>query len=137
MNRRRQWSFLILASFCCAGAAFAQREPAGEGLPIQPAGSFLLDATTNLPEVGALPTAFRRSPDHGGPDGEGRYLLIIFSGFGVHFSADTNRAQQSIGVIDLNAKPEPMVIQNVYFPTPQSANVGLAFSESPKPDGSF
>src|SRR5207245_5903251 len=50
---------------------------------------------------------------------------------------ETNRAQQSIAVIDLNATPEPLVIQNIYFPTPQSANVGLAFSPSANAGGAF
>ena len=40
-------------------------------------------------------------------------------------------------MIDLNASPAPAVIQNVYFPTPQSANVGLAFTHTPAADGSF
>src|SRR4029077_17689424 len=52
-------------------------------------------------------------------------------------SADTNEAQQSIAVIDLNAAPEALVIQNIYFPSPQSANVGLAFSPAAGADGSF
>jgi len=55
----------------------------------------------------------------------------------VQFSDDTNKAQQSIAVIDLNASPEPAVIQNVYFPTPQSANVGLAFAPAAPADGTF
>jgi YVTN family beta-propeller protein len=40
-------------------------------------------------------------------------------------------------VIDLNASPEPVVIQNVYFPTPQSANVGVAFAPAANKDGSY
>ncbi len=81
--------------------------------------------------------AMLRSPDTLGHGGRGRYLLVVNSGYGVQFSADTNEAQQSIAVIDLNATPEPMVIQNVYFPTPQSANVGLAFSPTTEADGKF
>src|SRR5262249_3000507 len=111
--------------------------PASEGRRITPAGSFVLDAITRLPAVGALPVDFVRSPDRTGPDGKGRYLIAVNSGFGVQFSAGTNRAQQSLGVIDLNAKPAPAVIQNVYFPTPQSANVGVVFSPRPNTDGSF
>ncbi len=84
-----------------------------------------------------MPMAMLRSPDALGHDGKGRYLLVMNSGYGVQFSAETNKAQQSIAVIDLNALPEPLVVQNVYFPTPQSANVGLAFSPAPRRDGTF
>ena len=79
----------------------------------------------------------QRSADTLGHGGKGRYLLVVNSGFGVQFSEDTNKAQQSIAVIDLNASPEPAVIQNVYFPTPQSANVGLAFAQAASADGIF
>src|SRR5207302_255606 len=75
--------------------------------------------------------------DHVAEPGQGRYLLVVNSGFGVQFSDDTNRAQQSIAVIDLNATPEPRVTQNVYFPTPQSANVGLAFAPVASAERSF
>src|SRR4030081_8261 len=100
-----------------------------------PAGTMLIDATTHLPAVGAMPMAMLRSPDSLGHGGKGRYLLVVNSGYGVQFSADTNQAQQSIAVIDLNASPGPAVIQNVYFPTPQSANVGLAFSPAARAGG--
>jgi YVTN family beta-propeller protein len=96
-----------------------------------------MDLATHLPAVGAMPMTMLRSPDALGHGGKGRYLLVVFSGFGVQFSEDTNRAQQSIAVIDLSASPEPMVIQSVYFPTPQSANVGLAFSPTAREDGNF
>ncbi len=96
-----------------------------------------MDAATHLPAVGAMPMAMLRSPDKLGRDGKGRYLLVVNSGYGVQFSADTNEAQQSIAVIDLNAGPEPLVIQDVYFPSPQSANVGLVFSPALRADGSF
>ena len=115
----------------------AQREPAGEGRPITPAGTLVMDAATHLPAVGAMPMNMLRSPDQLGRGGKGRYLLVVNSGFGVQFSAETNRAQQSIAVMDLNASPEPLVIQNVYFPTPQSANVGIAFAPAPAADGTF
>ncbi len=81
--------------------------------------------------------AMLRSPDTLGRHGKGRYLLVMNSGYGVQFSEETNEAQQSIAVIDLNATPEPVVIQNVYFPTPQSANVGLAFSPVAGANGTF
>ena len=117
----------LTAMFFCWNAR-CQQEPAGEGRLITPAGALVTDATTQLPAVGAMPMTMLRSPDTLGRNGKGRYLLVVNSGFGVQFSAETNKAQQSIAVIDLNANPKPAVIQNVYFPTPQSANVGLAFS---------
>jgi YVTN family beta-propeller protein len=126
----------ILCLLICT-VGWTQQEPAGEGRVITPAGSFVLDAATHLPEVGALPTVFLRSPDSTGRDGRGRYLLVMFSGYGVAFSEDTNKAQQSVGVIDLNASPEPVVVQNVYFPSPQSANVGIAFSPSARAGGIY
>jgi YVTN family beta-propeller protein len=112
-------------------------QPASEGRNITPAGELIRDTTTNQTAVGALPVDFVRSPDNFGADGQGRYLLAINSGFGVQFSADTNRAEQSIAVIDLNGKPAPQVIQNVYFPTPQSVNCGVRFHSLPDADGSF
>ncbi len=128
---------LLLISLCCCTIARCQQEPAGEGRPITPAGKLVIDAATPLPAVGAMPMTMLRSPDALGHGGKGRYLLVVNSGYGVQFSEDTNKAQQSIAVIDLNATPEPMVIQNVYFPTPQSANVGLAFSPAAGADGYF
>jgi YVTN family beta-propeller protein len=128
-----------LLSIClvfCAGA-WGQQEPASEGRPITPAGTLVIDAATHLPAVGAMPMTMLRSPDALGLGGKGRYLLVVNSGYGVQFSEDTNRAQQSIAVVDLNAAPEPSVIQNVYFPTPQSANVGLAFLPTAGADGTF
>jgi YVTN family beta-propeller protein len=125
----------LIALFYCTGAE-CQQEPAGEGRPITPAGTLVIDRMTHLPAVGAMPMAMLRSPDALGHGGQGRYLLVVNSGFGVQFSEDTNRAQQSIAVIDLNATPEPLAIQNVYFPSPQSANVGLAFSPAGA-DGNF
>jgi YVTN family beta-propeller protein len=135
-SRAKSGVFLLICLVFCAGA-WCQQEPASEGRPITPAGTLVLDAATQLPAVGAMPMAMLRSPDALGHGGKGRYLLVVNSGFGVQFSEDTNRAQQSIAVIDLNASPEPLVIQNVYFPTPQSANVGLAFSPTAGADGTF
>src|SRR6266481_300915 len=126
---------MICLGFC--GGAWCQEEPAGEGRPITPAGTLLIDATTHLPAGGAMPLAMLRRPESLGRGGKGRYLLVVNSGFGVQFSEDTNRAQKSIAVIDLNVTPEPLVIQNVYFPTPQSANVGLAFSAAANAHGTF
>ena len=98
------------------------------------AGTLVVDAATGKPAVGSLPVDFVRSPDHDGPDGAGRYLVAVNSGYGLQFSARTNRGQQSLAVLDLNAKPAPAVIQNVYFPSPQSACVGAVFSPV-GPDG--
>jgi YVTN family beta-propeller protein len=115
----------------------AEDEPAAEGRRITPAGSLVIDATTRQPAVGALPVDFVRSPDHTGRDGGGRYLIAVNSGFGLQFNAAGNRSQQSLSVIDLNARPAPAVIQNVYFPSPQSVNVGLVFSPEAEADGSY
>src|SRR6266852_5920905 len=128
--------FLVICLGFC-GIARSQQEPAGEGRPIPPAGALVVDATTHHPAVGAMPMNMLRSPDTLGRGGKGRYLLVVNSGYGVQFSEDTNEAQQSIAVIDLNATPEPVVIQHVYFPTPQSANVGLAFSPVAGANGTF
>src|SRR6266568_1422980 len=126
---------MICFGFCAR--AWCEQEPAGEGRPITPAGTLVIDVSTHWPAVGAMPMAMLRSPDTLGHRGKGRYLLVVNSGYGVQFSEDTNEAQQSIAVIDLNATPEPVVIQNVYFPTPQSANVGLGFSPTANADGIF
>ncbi|PYS99929.1 MAG: hypothetical protein DMF65_09180 [Acidobacteria bacterium] len=112
-------------------------QPASEGRPVTPAGSLVLDLTTRQPAVGALPVAFVRSPDKMGPDGRGRYLVAVNSGYGLQFNAASNRAQQSLAVIDLNTNPAPAVIENIYFPVPQSVNVGAAFSPRAAEDGSF
>jgi YVTN family beta-propeller protein len=111
--------------------------PASEGRPVTPAGSLVQDLTTGRPAVGSLPVGFARSPDRAGPEGRGRYLVVVNSGYGVQFNSNTNRAQQSLAVLDLNAKPAPAVVQNVYFPAPQSANVGAVFSPRAERDGSF
>ncbi len=137
MKSRATTSGFLVICFVFCGAAWGQQEPAGEGRPITPAGALVIDASTHLPAVGAMPMAILRSPDTFGHAGKGRYLLVVNSGYGVQFSAATNEAQQSIAVIDLNATPEPVVIQNVYFPTPQSANAGLAFSPTAGADGIF
>ncbi|HZN05466.1 MAG TPA: hypothetical protein VFB65_01725 [Pyrinomonadaceae bacterium] len=112
-----------------------QGEPASQGKPITPAGTLVQDTTTRQAAVGAMPVDFVRSPDKLGPGGAGRFLVAVNSGYGVQFNSSTNRGQQSLAVIDLNAKPAA-VIQNVYFPTPQSVNVGVVFSPKAEPDGS-
>ncbi|PWT96081.1 MAG: hypothetical protein C5B55_00460 [Blastocatellia bacterium] len=100
------------------------------------AGTLVIDANTKEPAVGALPVEFVRSPDREGPDGLGRYLISVNSGYGIQFNSAANVGQQSLAVIDLN-NPTPQVIQNVYFPSPQSVNVGVVFSPQPNPDGSY
>lgn len=112
-------------------------QPASEGRTITPAGSLLLDVNTRQPAVGALPVGFVRSPDTQGTDKLGRYLIAINSGYGIQFNAGSNRAQQSLSVIDLNARPVPAVVQDIYFPTPQSANVGAVFAPQAEADGSY
>jgi Phosphoesterase family/Lactonase, 7-bladed beta-propeller len=112
-------------------------QPASEGRSITPAGELLIDATTRQPAVGALTVDFVRSPDAGGPGGGGRYLVAVNSGYGVQFNASTNRAQQSLAVVDLNAHPAPVVVQNICFPTPQSANVGVVFAPRAETDGTY
>src|SRR5882724_9079754 len=112
-------------------------QPASEGLPITPAGELVTDLTKRAPAVGALTCDFVKSPDTAGAGGRNRYLVAVNSGFGIQFSSATNRAQQSLAVIDLDAKPVPAVVQNVYFPSPQSVNVGVAFSPIANDDGSF
>lgn len=119
-----------------AGAGVIANEPASEGRPITPAGELIMDAATHEPAVGALPVAFVRSPDTSGPEGGGRYLIAVNSGFGVQFSAATNCAQQSLTVIDLASTP-PVAVQTVYFPSPQSANVGAVFGPRPAADGAW
>jgi YVTN family beta-propeller protein len=136
-------SALVLAMFLSVGFLKseadiqAKNQPASEGRNITPAGSLVVDLTTRQPAVGALPVDFVRSPDQTGADKLGRYLIAVNSGFGIQFNAATNRAQQSLAVIDLNAKPAPTVIQNVYFPVPQSANVGVAFDKQPDANGAY
>src|SRR5579862_2486429 len=135
-------AILAFIAFCAVYFAFSQdrptsNEPASEGRPVTPAGSLVPDATTGQPAVGSLPVAFVRSPDRTAKDGGGRYLVVVNSGYGIQFSAATNREQQSISVLDLNAQPSPQVIQNVYFPSPQSAQVGAAFSFEPDSTGAY
>ena len=137
MTSRAIKGVVLLSCLVWGSAAWCQQEPASEGRLITPAGTLVIDAGTHMPAVGAMPMAMLRSPDAQGQGSKGRYLLVVNSGYGVQFSEDTNDAQQSIAVIDLNASPEPRVIQNIYFPSPQSANVGLAFSSSAGADGKF
>ncbi|HET8782996.1 MAG TPA: bifunctional YncE family protein/alkaline phosphatase family protein, partial [Pyrinomonadaceae bacterium] len=124
----------LLTSSSSAHRPSAQ-ESASQGRPITPAGTLVRDVTTKQAAAGALPVDFVRSPDKLGPGGAGRYLMAVNSGYGVQFNASGNRGQQSLAVIDLNASPAA-VIQNVYFPSPQSVNVGVVFSPRAEADGS-
>ena len=108
---------------------------------LTPAGTLVPDVTTGQAAVGSLPVDFVRSPDTGGPDGKGRYLVAVNSGYGIQFDATPSRfdgkpsrGQQSLAVIDLTAKGGAAVVQNVYFPSPQSAQVGAVFGPV-DPDG--
>lgn len=96
----------------------------------------ITDASNGLPAVAPLTMNFVRTPDALGPDGEGRYLIAVNSGWGIQINS-RGRGNQSLSVIDLNKTPAPQVVQNVYFPEPQSANVGLVFDNNPQPDGRF
>jgi YVTN family beta-propeller protein len=142
-NAPHRLAVTSLALLFSAGFAFAQEpvtithEPASEGRPITPAGTLIADATTENPAVGSLPVSFVRSPDHGAQDGGGRFLVAVNSGYGLEFNADATDGDQSLSVIDLNAVPAPKVVQNVYFPSPQSANVGAVFAPQSEHDGSY
>lgn len=142
MNRRLVTFALLLLSLVTLllaslkdDSSLAQRsEPASEGRPITPAGSLVRDVTTKAVAVGALTVDFVRSPDKLGPGGQGRFLIAVNSGYGLQFNASGNRGQQSLSVIDLNLKPAA-VVQNVYFPSPQSVNVGVVFAPEAEEDG--
>ncbi len=129
-------SLLLTTSLLLVSSSAVSDEPASEGRPITPAGSLVQDVTTRQTAVAALPVDFVRSPDKLGPNGEGRFLISVNSGYGIQFNAAANRGQQSLSVIDLNAKPA-VVVQNVYFPSPQSVNVGVVFAPVPQDDGSY
>ena len=100
-----------------------------------PAGKLIIDAMTGLPAVAPLTMNFVRSPDADGPGGKGRYLIAVNSGYGLEFNSKS-KPQQSLSVIDL-AAAEPKIIQNVYFPAPQSANFGLVFDPKLQSDGKY
>ncbi len=108
----------------------------GPSWPLTPAGKLIVDAATGLPSVAPLTVNFVRSPDTGGPDGRGRYLIAVNGGYGLMFNSKS-KAQQTLSVIDLNLKPDPKVVQTIYFPAPQSANFGLVFDSKFGPDGKY
>ena len=104
--------------------------------PLDPAGDVVLRRDGSVAE-GSLPVTMLRSPDTSGPDGRGRYLVVVNSGYGVQLRADANEGQQLLQVVDLAAKPTAAVVQEVYFPSPQSANVGAVFARKPDRHGTW
>ncbi len=106
------------------------------GMLLTPAGKLIVDSKTGLPAVAPLTMNFVRSPDTAGPDGKGRFLIAVNSGYGIDFTSKSKH-QQTLSVIDLNKKPEPQVVQDLYFPSPQSANVGLVFDPVLQRDGKY
>src|SRR5260370_13377096 len=98
-SRARTASFLVIC-LCFCGNALCQREPAGEGRPITPAGTLVIDAMTHLPAVGAMPMAMLRNPDALGLGGEGRDLLAVDSGFGLQFHTEANTTHDTVDVLD-------------------------------------
>jgi len=109
--------------------------PAADAFHTTPAGKLIVDAASGLPAIAPMTMNFVRSPDTGGPDGKGRFLIAVNSGYGVMFNAKS-KAQQTLSVIDL-AAAEPSVVQTIYFPAPQSANVGLVFDPVLQHDGRY
>ncbi len=146
MNRQRLSVILMAAIFALIVAfyffqpfkSFAEFTTAPENQlqnrKTNPAGKILFDAETNEPAVMPLTFDFVRSPDKTGADGKGRFLIAVNSGYGLTFNSKS-RAQQTVSVIDLNKKPAPQVVQNIYFPSPQSANFGLVFDKKAQADG--
>jgi len=132
----------LAAAFTAAWLHFSTRADDDQAGPwsqsriITPAGKLILDATNGLPAVAPLTMNFVRTPDTAGPNGKGRYLIAVNSGWGEQFNSRGHQ-NQSLSVIDLNALPDPKVVQTVYFPSPQSANVGLAFETTKQPDGRY
>src|SRR4051812_46810872 len=88
-----------------------------EQMSLTPAGHLVADSATGLPAIASLTMNFVRTPDRTGPDGKGRYLIAVNSGYGIEFTS-RSKGQQTLSVIDLDLKPEPKVVQNVYFPAP-------------------
>src|SRR5262245_61408576 len=135
MTIRLRFLPTMLAALALSTAVHPQEAPPLQR-PLDPAGEVVLNASGQLAE-GALPVAIHRSPDTTGPDGGGRYLVVVNSGFGSELSRQNEKARQSLQVIDLNASPAPVVVQDVYFPAPQSANVGIAFGRAPSASGAW
>src|SRR4051812_34080411 len=65
---------------------------------VHPAGKLLIDVGTNRPAAAPMTMNFVRTPDSGGADGKGRYLIAVNSGFGLMFNSKS-KAQQTLSVI--------------------------------------
>src|SRR6476469_9949502 len=111
MSRFRSYSFLLIAAFLVLFIAIAVYVPDRSAVKaaapnqtrvITPAGRLLMDSATGLPAVAPLTMNFIRTPDSGGPDGRGRYLIAVNSGWGITFNSKS-KATQTLTVIDLNA----------------------------------
>lgn len=127
-------SYFFISGGSTAGVTRAADDNLLQNRRVDPAGKLIIDAETKEPAVMPLTFNFVRSPDTAGPDGQGRFLIAVNSGYGLTFNSKS-KPQQTLSVIDLNKKPEPEVIQNVYFPSPQSANFGLVFDKKANPEG--
>ncbi len=138
--RRNAILLIVFAAITALSIYFfvSRSTPVDAALPpdkTTPAGKLVVDSTTGLPAVAPLTMNFVRSPDAEGPGGKGRYLIAVNSGYGLEFNSKS-KPQQSLSVIDL-AATEPKVVQNIYFPAPQSANFGLAFDPKLQSDGKY
>src|SRR4051812_33796000 len=100
---------LLLAWFNSDPVTARRRKPIDT--KTTPAGRLISDAGTGLPAVAPLTMNFVRSPDTVGPDGKGRYLIAVNSGYGIDFTSKSKH-QQTLSIIDLNRKPEPQVVEN-------------------------
>ena len=136
MRDHRLAAGLLLVLFAGRGHAAAPQAAPPLQRPLDPAGDVILHADGSFAE-GSLPVTMLRSPDTTGPGGGGRYLVVVNSGYGVQLRARTNEGQQLLQVIDLNAAPAPVVVQDVYFPSPQSATVGAVFGTKPNGSGTW
>ncbi|MEZ5428936.1 MAG: bifunctional YncE family protein/alkaline phosphatase family protein [Pyrinomonadaceae bacterium] len=126
--------FFLISGGSRGGLTRAAEDNSLQSREIHPAGKLLIDAETKEPAAMPLTFDFVRSPDRNGPDGRGRFLIAVNSGYGLTFNWKS-RPQQTLSVIDLNKKPEPEVIQTIYFPSPQSANFGLVFDKKTQVNG--
>ena len=71
--------------------------PTQQDRKITPAGKLILDASNGLPAVAPLTMNFVRTPDTQGPDGKGRYLIAVNSGWGMQFNSRSNSEPIAFG----------------------------------------